>query len=108
MKKLIIIIVLAALTSCVTSRKFNNISVGMTKAQVIEKIGNPKTTKASEGVVYLIYNTYSSFQEVNNLSPEAFFVKLINNKVISYGRVGDFNSTKNPTMDINITTKKRK
>jgi hypothetical protein len=34
-----------------------------------------------------------------------YFVKLVNDKVVSYGRRGDFNSTKDPTFNINATNK---
>ena len=34
--------------------------------------------------------------------PKEYFVHIENGKVTSYGRIGDFGSTKNPTMDLNI------
>ena len=97
MKKLIVIFVFAALTSCVTPQTLSYVKMGWNKHQVIKELRQPDEVSAIGNVQYLKYEMYGDW----------YFVKLINNKVVSYGRVGDFNSTKNPTWDLNITTKKR-
>ena len=41
--------------------------------------------------------------DVNKYSE--YFVRLVNGKVESYGKVGDFDSAKNPALDINANVK---
>ena len=69
----------------------------MTKEEAIEVIGEPTSTAARTGIEILRYR----------LSPgrniyEEYFVRLVGGKVESYGRVGDFDSTKDPVLDLNI------
>lgn len=83
------------------SSKFNKISLGMSKADVIGAIGNPQSTSAKDGVEYMTYNVY----EVVFGQYVPYFVRIKNGKVESYGKMGDFDSTKNPTMNINLDAK---
>ena len=74
-------------------------SVGMTKSEVIEAIGSPRSSSAKDNVEYLNY----VFTERYGIAvPQNYFVRLINGKVESYGRQGDFDSTKDPTLNLNI------
>lgn len=79
----------------------------MTKAEVTEAIGRPDSVSAIEGIEYLIYYWGSPkqiFADENNL-PE-YYIKLVDGKVESYGRKGDFGTTMVPetkqTIDLNI------
>ena len=102
MRKLIYLFVLAVMVSgCATTPNLNTVSLGMTKADVIKTLGNPTSVSAKDNVEYLQYNTLRPFAPPSEWAPK-FFVRLVNGKVESYGKVGDFDSTKNPTNDVNL------
>jgi hypothetical protein len=105
---LISTIAMLFLYGCAGTPKMNTLSVGMTKAEVIAVMERePDSTSAQRGVEYLTYLLWRDFW---NRRPgdysDRFFVKLINGKVESFGKVGDFDSTKVPetkqTIDLNI------
>ena len=83
------------------SSKFNNVSLGMSKGEVIDAIGKPQSTRAADGVEYMTYNVY----EVVFGQYVPYFVRIKNGKVDAYGKMGDFDSSKNPTMNINLDAK---
>ena len=88
-----------------TTANLNKISLGMTKSEVIQQIGRPDSVSAKDNAEYLIYywgTPKQIFGDENNL-PE-YYIKLIDGKVDSYGRKGDFDSTKDPTLNLNINT----
>ncbi len=112
------------------AKKLNRLALGMTKQEVIQAIGNPDSTKASEGSEFLIYEltgaargggggcagwTAASLLTLGITGGKAahecagdkgeYFVRLVDNAVVSYGEVGDFDSTKDPTSTININKK---
>ena len=75
-------------------------------------MGQPASTRANEGVEYMIYK----FRDHLQLDPiratwdkEDYFVRLKDGKVVSYGKVGDFDSTKpdQRRIDLNVTEKKQ-
>ena len=89
---------------CVTTpRKFNHVSVGMTKAEVIGILGEPQSTSGNGQVEYLnyAYNMYpvGSFGQGG---PDYRFVRIINGRVDAYGKPGDFDSTKDAVTKIKI------
>jgi outer membrane protein assembly factor BamE (lipoprotein component of BamABCDE complex) len=107
MKKLLLIILPLFLLSCVaTAHKINNISLGMTKAEVIEIMGAPMSTSATEGVEYLHYDLYETKEAAQFKHGRPYFVRIVDGAVNAYGRRGDFDSTKVPedktTIDLNI------
>ena len=119
------------LTACAgTASKTNQLNLGMTKTEVIGAMGEPTSSHATDGIEYLVYRLTSGSTVGTNagcaalglitfgiayaVRPECtggervdYFVQIKDNKLISYGKVGDFNSTKNPTLDLNLknTTK---
>lgn len=105
-----VFLLIALLAGCATaeSRKMNQVSLGMTKQQVIEVLGPPVSTSAKSGVEYLNYR----FLEVDAVERRhadpttPYYVRLVEGRVESYGRLGDFDSTKTPetksTIDLNI------
>lgn len=118
------------LAGCVTSgtqTKMNNVSVGMTKGEVIEVMGQPDSVSATEGVEYLIYQLKDGTDGgtaaacaglgvltlgIGYMAPECrggresdFYVRFTGGRVDSYGKVGDFDSTKTPEATINVNTK---
>lgn len=90
-----------------TADKMNSIEIGMTRDRVIELLGMPSSTSAIKGKTYLSY----SLRERHRGTQE-FFVRLIDGNVESFGRLGDFDSTKVPedktTLDVNIKNKESK
>lgn len=91
------------LAGCVWSaERMNQLSVGMTKAQVIDAIGSPRSSSAQGGVEYL---NYVFTEQYGIARPQDYFVRLIDGKVESYGKKGDFNSTKDPTLNVNIKSR---
>jgi hypothetical protein len=131
MKKLIISIAISfmALSGCAgTASKTNQLSLGMTKAQVIEVMGEPTSSRATDGIEYMVYRLTAGSSVGTNagcaalgvvtlgmayaVRPECtggervdYFAQFKEGKLISYGKVGDFNSTKNPALDLNIKNK---
>lgn len=134
MKKAIqisLLILVGSLAACAgTSSKTNQLSLGMSKSDAITAMGEPTTARAVDGTEYLVYKltpgtgvgkgigcafigfatfgaAYVNDDECTGGTPFEFFLQFKESKLVSYGKVGDFNSTKNPTIDINktITTK---
>ena len=107
MKKVLIVLLTVALFSCAGAPKMNKLMLGMTKLQVIDVMGEPDSTAAQAGTEYLKYNLWKDYwdRSPGNYS-EPYFVRLVDDKVESYGRMGDFDSTKVPetkqTIDVKI------
>ena len=74
------------------ARDFSKIKIGMSRGEVIAVKGKPFETAAKDGTEYLFYQEPYELKE--------YFVRLVDGKVDSYGRVGDFDSTKDPTLRI--------
>ena len=84
-----------------TRPDFAKIDVGMTKAQVIAVLGDPEENKAQSGVSYIVYwDTVTS-----GFTVDKYFVRFMEGKVESFGSMGDFDSTKDPTLNINIKSR---
>jgi len=97
------VLVAITIAGCATSGKINNIGINMTKQEVVEAMGKPKSTASPGGGVEILrYTLYeNSDQAFIGVGPE-YYVKLVNGRVDSYGRMGDFGSTQNPTYNINV------
>ena len=109
MKKILIsALTIFFLYACAGTPKMNRLSVGMTKAEVIASMERePDSTSAQGGVEYLTYMLWRDFWERRPGDySDRFFVRLINGRVESFGRTGDFDSTKVPetkqTIELNI------
>lgn len=122
---------IASVAGCAgTSSKTNQLSLGMSKLDALAAMGDPTTSRAVDGTEYLVYKltpgtgvgkgvgcafvgfatfgaAYVIDDDCTGGKPFEFFLQFRESKLVSYGRVGDFDSTKNPTIDINktITTK---
>jgi hypothetical protein len=104
MRRKLVIGLLVALTGCQaamygTASQLNQITTGMPKAEVLAKLGTPNSTAASDGGEFL---TYRWMEAVATAWPQDYFVFLVDGRVASFGKKGDFNSTKDPTIGINI------
>src|ERR1022692_4132505 len=80
-----------------TSDKLNRVNLGMTKKEVIRTLGNPDSTSAMGDDEFLIYDWGSPKELVG--TPKEYFVRLKAGKVDAFGKKGDFNSTKDPTIN---------
>jgi hypothetical protein len=92
------------LTGCAaTAPNMNLLSVGMTKQEVVDTMGDPVSTAAPGGGFEMLrYQLSSTRDNAYYGITDEYFVRLINGKVDSYGRMGDFDSTKDPTLNLNI------
>ncbi len=75
----------------------------MTKQEVIKAMGQPSSTAAPGGDYEVLRyrlspDSTTAFYGIT----EEYFVKLVDGKVTSFGKIGDFNSSKDPTLNLNI------
>ena len=80
------------------------VSVGMRKDEVIQALGKPTRMAVQGSVEYLEYESYenSGWDWKGKRNFKSMFVRIINGQVDSFGQKGDFDTTKNPTTDINV------
>ena len=88
-KRMLILFFLSSLVlGCAGSaKKINNLDIGMTKAEVIEVMGEPNYTSAVNDVEILSYKLTS-----NSLFSETYFVRIVNGSVDRFGPQGSFGS----------------
>lgn len=86
-------------------RDFDSLVIGLPEAAVIELQGRPDRVSATKDTKYLTYR-----KQINKYQYEDHFVRLVNGAVESYGRVGDFDSTKpvEKTLNLNVDDKRKK
>lgn len=97
----LLLIAVIALTGCATASKISSVKVGMTKDEVIQVMGKPTSTSAQgEGWEYLNFALSETSTAAYYGLTTPYYVRLVNGKVESFGRVGDFNSTQRPTVRI--------
>ncbi|MDP3296915.1 MAG: outer membrane protein assembly factor BamE [Thermodesulfovibrionia bacterium] len=93
------------------SLKMNDIEIGMTKQQVIGILGQPSSTSAINNQIDFKYRLHE-WNHPSGQEKTEYFVRFINGKVESFGRSGDYDSTKVPetktTIDLNIKNKDSK
>lgn len=99
----------------------------MSKQEVITNLGDPTSTRAADAIEYLTYRltpgtsagkgagcaalglfTFGMIYVADGCTsgtPEDHFFQFKNNLLVSYGKVGDYNSTKNTSLDLNINNK---
>lgn len=104
LRPMILVALAVGFAGCIaSSQKLNAVSLGMTKAEVLSVMGEPASTRAHGRTEILIYNLAppeALFVNENNL-PE-YFVRLVDGKVEAFGRVGDFGSTRDPTLNVKL------
>lgn len=102
MKKIAVVLFsLSVGLGCATSSRLNNISLGMTKKEVINEMGKPTSTAANGSKEYLNYSLPESYGGF----PSPYYVRLEKGRVDAYGRLGDFNSTKPDERTVNLNVK---
>lgn len=85
---------------CATAQKMNQIRVGMSKSQVIAIIGPPVSVSAKDGIEYLNYKLSETGDDAFLGLGTPYYVRIVNGRVDAFGRHGDFDSTKTPTIRI--------
>lgn len=78
---LISIMLLSLLAGCAPWLPIQNVSVGMTKAEVLQQLGKPTDVAGTGNVEYFWYNPVNRFWQ-------RYFVRMVNGKVDSYGPLG--------------------
>lgn len=78
---LILIATAAALTGCAPWLGMENISIGMSKAEVLAQLGKPTDAAGAGNVEYFWYNPVNRFWQ-------RYYVRIVNGKVESYGPLG--------------------
>ena len=91
MRKALLVVPIIMMMGCDgPAVNLQKISIGMSEQQVIKIMGKPRTVAQQGKVKYLSYEeTYYKG-----------YVRLIDEKVESFGRQGDFDSTKDPTSKV--------
>ncbi len=105
----------------ISPSRFNALSLGMTKSEVIKVLGRPDNVRAGGGQEYLIYETSDTSQAghcavlavaglgLGGLACGSlntpYFVRIVDGLVAAYGELGDFDSTKDPSVDIDLDIK---
>lgn len=72
----------------------------MTKEQAIQIMGKPDSVSATSSTEYLNYRLSETNDHAFYGITTPYFVRIIEGKVESFGRLGDFDSTKAPSIQI--------
>jgi len=92
------LIIALLLGGCATAHKISSVQLGMTKDEVIRVMGKPTSISAKGEAEYLNYALSETDDDAFMGWTKPYYIRLINGKVESYGRTGDFDSTKIPTV----------
>jgi hypothetical protein len=68
-------------------------------------MGYPTSTSAQDRVEYLTYKLSETDEDAWYGRTTPYYVRLYEGIVESFGRIGDFDSTKDPTININTTNR---
>lgn len=91
MNRLILLAAIAALAGCAAPRnQMNDLSAGMSKAQVIKQLGEPDSSRLRNGDDCLLYSFWRDFwsRRPGDYS-DRYYTCFTNDRLTSYGRVGD-------------------
>ncbi len=107
-KLLVSLFIFLLVAGCATAQKMDRLSIGMTQDQVVAAMGRPASTAADGGIVFLLYRLSETDIEAYRGIEGRYYVRLRDGRVDSWGRVGDFDTTKDPTSKkiIDLTIKK--
>ena len=78
---LILLLLLTLLAGCAPWLPIQNISAGMSKAEVLQQLGKPTDVAGTGNVEYLWYNPVNRFWQ-------RYYVRIVNGTVESYGPLG--------------------
>lgn len=98
MRRVFVITLIAlALNGCATAGKIAGVRLGMTKDEVIAVMGKPASVSAQGRAEYLNYALSETDDQAFYGVSSPYYVRLVDGRVESFGRTGDFDSTKTPT-----------
>ncbi len=99
---IVALIVMMLVSGCASAsaHKISKVKLGMTRAEVIKVMGKPTSVSAQGETEYLNYALSETDQAAGRGWTTPYFVRLISGKVDSYGRTGDFDSTRTPAVRI--------
>lgn len=90
------VLLIILISGCVAhSGVMRKVKLGMTREKVIQTLGKPVSISKKDNREYLNYKLIENF--IADFVPTPYFVEIIDGKVKSFGRVGDFITT-----DLNI------
>jgi len=87
---------LVSLVSVACSKRppsFDRIRLGMTEEEVVSVLGRPSSVSMQQTTRILEYLSWDTNEWGTHINHQAFYVRLMNGKVDSFGRKGDFDST---------------
>lgn len=108
MRKILVLFLCLGLAGCATAYKINQVSLGMTKAEVIKVMGEPVSISATENQEYLNYQLAETAEDGFNGDYTPYAIVLQSGKVASYGRHGDFGTTEQSAQVIKVISDEKK
>ena len=106
MKRILALLICFGLVGCATTDSLTQISLGMTKEQVIQRIGSPTSVSAKGNIEIFRYYLYQPLgQGMLDTRRTDYFVAFKNGLVESYGKLGDFGTTAQPKEIIELDQK---
>ncbi len=93
-----VVFVLFLVSACATANKISGVQLGMTKDEVVKVMGKPTSVSAQGKSEYLNFALSETDNQAFYGITVPYYVRLVDGKVESYGRTGDFDSTKTPTV----------
>ena len=88
------------LIACATATRISKVKIGMSKEEVIVVMGKPVSVSAQGRAEYLNYSLSETDDQAWYGITRPYYVRLIDGRVESFGRAGDFDSTKTPAVRI--------
>lgn len=113
MKNILLLVIFLIITGCATAGMINGVQLGMTQEEVVTIMGKPVSVSAQGGSKYLNYKLSETDDDAFRGWTIPYYVRLIDGKVESFGRAGDFDSTQKPTIrierkdDVNLNVKRK-
>ena len=102
--KSILVAVTIVLSGCsVVPPDLSGIEVGMTKNEVLKAMGRPSDFKGFGRSIFFIY--HAKGEDLGLMTWNSRYIKITDGKVESFGRWGDFDTTKDPTINVNVKDK---
>ena len=102
---LFLLTIVVLITGCATAHKIISVEIGMTREEVIKAMGSPNSISAKGNTEYLNYALSETDDDAFVGRTTPYYIRLINGRVDSYGRSGDFDSTQKPTIQIETNEK---
>ena len=97
----LVLVAIALVSGCATASKISSVQIGMTKDQVIQVMGKPTSSSAQgQGWEYMNFALSETPDDAFIGRTTPYYVRLVNGRVESFGRLGDFNSTQRPTVRV--------